>query len=329
MYFLICLWVATALPQGYHTTDEMVSLLDDLERGVCKGVLTKLKTQSVIAYDLIGSHQAAVNSFFLFGEHARELISPESGLRFIEKLCTDDEFAKVLLTSSIRIVLVANPHSRRKVEGGDYCLRTNEHGVDLNRNWDDHWVSEDCSYGSETCPGPHPFSEVESVEVKDLLHEFEADLFLTVHSGALTLLSSYAYAPGLPADGGKDHLKVLNELDESFCRCRVGSAAAILNYNCPGTCLDYALDVEGVAFSFAFEIYEEDENLTAHFSEGAFSSFLQKAPHSSCFMQTGVSKTNAECMTFFNPISSEYEFYVEHWAGAYKKLIELVSERIY
>ena len=26
-----------------------------------------------------------------------------------------------------------------KVEGGDFCLRVNENGVDLNRNWDEKW----------------------------------------------------------------------------------------------------------------------------------------------------------------------------------------------
>jgi len=25
------------------------------------------------------------------------------------------------------------------VEAGEYCLRVNENGVDLNRNWDSHW----------------------------------------------------------------------------------------------------------------------------------------------------------------------------------------------
>ena len=29
--------------------------------------------------------------------------------------------------------------SRAKVEAGEFCRRTNEDGVDLNRNWDEKW----------------------------------------------------------------------------------------------------------------------------------------------------------------------------------------------
>lgn len=315
------------MPQGYHTTDEMIAKLEKLSDGSCKGKLSKLSTKSVVAYDLEGPEKALMRSFLLFGEHARELISPESGLRFIEKVCGDDNFAQILASSSFRIVLIANPKSRRKVEGGAYCLRMNENGVDLNRNWDDHWEEGDCSESSDTCPGPHPFSEEESTEVKDLLHAYRADLFLTVHSGALTLLSSYAYKSGLP-DGRGNTLAVLEELDEDFCRCEVGSAAQLLNYNCPGTCLDYALEVEAVKFSYAFEIFKEDTDLTKHFTDESFASFLQR-PRSSCFMQTEMTKTDAECLTFFNPSAAQYEFYVEHWAAAFKRLAELVSERIY
>lgn len=326
MYLLLCLYLSSALPHGYHTTDAILAKLDALASGACIGTLTKLETNSIIAYDLKGLHSASMKSFLLFGEHARELISPESGLRFIEKVCNDASFAEVLMNSSFRIVLVANPKSRRKVEEGDYCIRTNENGVDLNRNWDDHWEEGDCALASDTCPGPKPFSELESIEVKDLLHEYEADLFLTIHSGALTLLSSYAYKPALP-QGKQNTLAVLEELNESFCKCKVGSAASLLNYNCPGTCLDYALEVEDVMFSYAFEIFQEDIDLQTHFEGGTFMSFLQR-PRSSCFMETGMRKTDDECLKFFNPTAKQYEFYVEHWAEAYKRLVEIVSERI-
>lgn len=39
----------------------------------------------------------------------------------------------------IQIIPNANPLSRTRVENGEYCLRVNENGVDLNRNWDSHW----------------------------------------------------------------------------------------------------------------------------------------------------------------------------------------------
>lgn len=37
------------------------------------------------------------------------------------------------------MVLNANPYSRMKAEQGDFCLRENENGVDINRNYESHW----------------------------------------------------------------------------------------------------------------------------------------------------------------------------------------------
>ena len=37
------------------------------------------------------------------------------------------------------MIMNANPLSRERVESGEFCLRENEHGVDLNRNYDAHW----------------------------------------------------------------------------------------------------------------------------------------------------------------------------------------------
>merc|ERR1719473_2664514 len=80
-------------------------------------------------------------NFLLFGEHSRELISPESGFHLIKSLCgeTDlsDRAREVLKDSEFQIVVNGNPASRAQVERGSFCLRTNPAGVDLNRNWDE------------------------------------------------------------------------------------------------------------------------------------------------------------------------------------------------
>jgi murein tripeptide amidase MpaA len=83
---------------------------------------------------------ASHKAFLLFGEHAREFISPETGLHFMKKLCSDDVSVKNVKNNyQLKLVLNANPHSRMKAEKGDFCLRENENGVDINRNYDAHW----------------------------------------------------------------------------------------------------------------------------------------------------------------------------------------------
>lgn len=54
-----------------------------------------------------------MKAYILFGEHPRELISPESGIRFLNDLCDNQEQNKRILENyEIRMILNANPLSR-------------------------------------------------------------------------------------------------------------------------------------------------------------------------------------------------------------------------
>lgn len=56
-------------------------------------------------------------AFLLFGEHARELISPETGFHFVKKICSGSEETKTLRDNyELRMILNTNPLSREKVE---------------------------------------------------------------------------------------------------------------------------------------------------------------------------------------------------------------------
>lgn len=64
------------------------------------------------------------------------MISPETGLAFLEQICKNHKeeneyITNVLNKYHLQLVLNANPSSRKKVEGGDYCLRVNENGIYL------------------------------------------------------------------------------------------------------------------------------------------------------------------------------------------------------
>lgn len=59
----------------------------------------------------------ANKAFIIFGEHARELISPETGLHFVKKLCSDDESVKSIVDNyEMKMIVNMNPISRSKVE---------------------------------------------------------------------------------------------------------------------------------------------------------------------------------------------------------------------
>jgi len=167
----------STLDSYYHTSDQIQTRLRELQEK-CSMLSIDTKRNTDGAYDAeidiatirsedAGPDGGAKNKFFiLFGEHARELISPESALHFIETLCgqaesEDDVLRKkaqeTLKHSEFQVVVNGNPNSRRKVEEGDYCLRVNGQGVDLNRNWDEKWLPADKSDSfapADTNPGP-------------------------------------------------------------------------------------------------------------------------------------------------------------------------------
>ncbi len=135
-----------------------------------------------------------INIFLLAGEHPRELISTEFILNYVKYLCMgnrDEKYLNIINSFNFRIVLNANPISREKVENGEYCRRTNLNNVDINRNWDIHWILE--TNDPEEFPGNSPFSEMETKFLKSIVGDFKPKLFLSVHSGAFGLFMPYAY----------------------------------------------------------------------------------------------------------------------------------------
>lgn len=171
---------------------------------------------------------SAVRAMLLFGEHARELVSPELSLTLLRDLCAvvhrrssqngavasaadPQRFAGLSLASAspryseaieylaaaplaLHVVPLANPWGRQRVENGDFCRRTNEAGVDLNRNWDSHWLAEDQHTGADSRPGPAPFSEGETQAVRAVLLEARPHMFLSVHSGTEGMYTPPAFA---------------------------------------------------------------------------------------------------------------------------------------
>lgn len=236
-----------------------------------------------------GGHRVAM----VFGEHARELITVETSLHFMRALCgeidamtglsslmqknigdsgdgsssesdgdtshsrTSPSSISSLLgqsTSELLIFPNANPVSRRVVEQGDFCERLNPHGVDLNRNWDAHWIEQDVSISHDAPSGSKPFSEPESRIIRDTLAEYKPSFYLSVHSGNLGVFAPYAYASNAPQPAS-DTMSLLQKVSREYCKCPFGGAAHTIGYNCPGASIDYVYDTLHAKNSYAVEIW--------------------------------------------------------------------------
>lgn len=321
---------------------------------------------SIEAVHVRAPHSKPLNKvFILFGEHSRELISPESGLRLLQGLCGEadlpgyskDRVRSLLHDSEFFMILNGNPSSREMVEGGQFCLRTNPNGVDLNRNWDEMWQEQAAVYG-DTNPGPSPFSEPETRIFKKLVEKYQPTTFLTVHSGTRGLYMPWAYdTEHLAHFNGHNMLNVLEELDKQHCQCPYGAAGKEVGYPCPGTCLDWVYSKLKTPYVFAFEIYtspDRDADLSQRWNdsmEKGGASLLQRGnslghshfediftQFSSDFVQTSQSKDHhslnlnmkdEECFDTFNPgTEASYKETVDNWASAYLDMTQKVAAKL-
>jgi hypothetical protein len=265
--------------------------------------------------------------FYLFGEHARELVSPETALQLMKDLCSPNPTmaTKAALQESVfRIIPNGNPGGRRMVESGQYCLRSNPNGVDLNRNWDANWKPKPVVNDDQLNPGPRPFSEKETLVFRNAVSEFMPNVFAAIHSGTLGMYMPWAFQQGKSSvRNGEKMTQVLQELDDKFCKCPAGGAEKEVGYSSPGTCLDWVHTHLKTDYSFAFEIftgYGVDELRDRYRLQRAnlrnpLSSMLQLEQEDSCFMQ-------------FNPRSEEsLTRTINNWSDALVELALLTARK--
>lgn len=331
----------------YHTTEEITSTLTELSN-----TCVHLKKHSIeeesnrLIYFVVekDSDSKKKTSFLLFGEHARELITSELSLFLIQSLCRDntyydrDTIDTILNENIIVIVPVANPKGRKAVEQGDFCKRTNENDVDINRNWSYEWQKS--INDPEENPGDYPMSEWETKALDQLYDKFSFTTFMSVHSGTLGLGIPFAYKFSFlkAANELKEQENIVDQISGQYCDCPHGPMSDTIHYVSPGNCLDYAYSVKKVKYSFAFEIFKQEKippmyNLLINDpSLEAFDisslrkkssirsiSFVQKSKHTyenSCFLQTSLKMNSENCFEFFNPLKKlHYDNTLKIWTN--------------
>jgi len=174
---------------AYHTYPEIVAYLQNISATyptLAKFIPSVGKTiqgQNIVGITVTGTATTPKKKVITVGgQHAREWIAPATVLYILEQLVTlyaTDSTIKTLLNSvQITFIPSANPDgyvytwttqrlwrkNRRLNSDGSY-------GVDINRNWNDHWGQEGSSPvpSSETYRGTAPFSEPEPKSIADFV----------------------------------------------------------------------------------------------------------------------------------------------------------------
>ena len=131
------------------------------------------------------------------------------------------------------------------------CLRNTPNGIDLNRDYADHFER----HASDGVP----FTSAETQLISQEMLKVRPQLFLTVHSGTEALFYPFAYTGKVKPK----HVELMKKVVEKAnlkCDCIAGSAQQVLraigyNYNPRGDCLDWAVEKAGVPLAYGMELY--------------------------------------------------------------------------
>jgi len=211
--------------KSYHTYDSIVHeaiLICESKPSLCtynRRIATTVEGRHILALHLSGG-PGPVPKFKIWfngGQHAREWIGPATVMYILDNLVSlygvDPTITKYLNEIEFVIVPVVNPDgyefswtnnrlwrkNRRNNGGGVY-------GVDLNRNWDDHWGQGGSSTNprDETYMGTAPFSEPESKGVADYYNNnvrtagTQVLFAIDYHSYSQLVLRPYGWTSGTP-----------------------------------------------------------------------------------------------------------------------------------
>lgn len=215
----------------YHTTDQVFAMYESYATAGCPVVTVQRVSDASGSYRVDNSMVVTVTGpgsgpkagvGIGFGEHGRELISAEIGMRLLAMLCAPwAERPEVTLPADLvshhalamkglhmyqrdlswvtslldrvtfKMLPVENPNGRRIVESGKLCHRMNGRKVDINRNFDFKFGIHPPEYlPSEEYEGTAAFSEPEARITRDAVQSLMADkgggglhAFVAIHAG--------------------------------------------------------------------------------------------------------------------------------------------------
>jgi len=264
--------------ESYHTFDEINAYLTNIT--ATYSTLVKKSTigqsiqgRNIDAYVITGTATGPKKRIVWTGmQHAREWISPHTVLYLVNQLvslyASNQAVKKILDGVQFHVIPVVNPDgyvytwtgssarmwrkNRRLNSGGSY-------GVDLNRNWDDHWGGEGSSktQSSDTYCGTGPFSEPEVKAVSNyILANIPFAGYIDFHSYSQLVLRNYGWTRTLPPDSAVQ--KAVGDGISSAIRAVHGKAytsePSYTLYFTTGTSDDWAYQTAKIVLTYCIEL---------------------------------------------------------------------------
>ncbi len=182
----------------YHSYQEIIDLADSLADNfpdICTKTIfgTSLGGRQLTALkisDNAATDENEAEVMFDGGIHGNEIGAAENVIRFARDLCvsygTDPEITDLVDNREIWLYLMVNPDGRVN------NVRTNNAGVDLNRDWGYMWNGEGSSSGA--------FSQPESKALRACSYSNQFVVHTTYHSGTEYISCPWSYRGDAPFD---------------------------------------------------------------------------------------------------------------------------------
>jgi hypothetical protein len=192
---------------------------------------------------------------------------------------------RLAATTELAVMPLLNPNSRRTIEThGQFKLRVNARGVDLNRNMRSNWKPPAPGQrpGSDTYPGPSAASEWETRAVNAATSVRGVDSYIDLHSGFVSLMGPSAASPcglkeAMTRDSAKAHQRAMQAMQKVMPSPTVAGPTARVLYAAAGTTLDDAFNLRGARVSLAVEVYDDQFASRAGYSCPSYEAFWATA----------------------------------------------------
>jgi murein tripeptide amidase MpaA len=264
--------------ESYHTYAEFNTYLTnltvyfpDLMKSTTVG--QSIEGRNIDVYVITGPNATPKKRILWTGmQHAREWISPHTVVYLVTQLVTlygsNPTVKRYLDSIEFHVIPIVNPDgyvytwvgsntrlwrkNRRLNSGGTY-------GVDLNRNWDDHWGGDGSSGtpSSDTYRGTAPFSELETKAVSGYIVQnapFEG--YIDFHSYSQLVLRPYGWTTMLPPDSAEQKLvgdQISNAIMAVHGKAYTSEPSHQL-YFTSGTADDWGYTKVGIKLTYTIEL---------------------------------------------------------------------------
>ncbi|CAD0202522.1 unnamed protein product [Chrysodeixis includens] len=272
------LWSETTLRVGHRLSwnkfpslniiEEFYNFLADDYSSICKvqeiGYTAENRTIKMINITNGNPNNKVI--LITAGQHAREWISVSSALYIVNTIVTKfDQQADSIQNKNWLIIPVLNPDGYDYTHTKDRLWRKNRRkfmycsGVDINRNFETDWGIAGITENNEcrgTYAGPYPFSEAESIALRNLLSSSKKpDAMIDLHAYGNLILFPWSARIQATQDL-QMHRKTADEMSKAIFKTTkqnytFGATYHII-YPATGTLLDWAY-TRGVEHAYVIE----------------------------------------------------------------------------